>query len=226
MVDSKKATQLIDNNRKKQVRGVLTRQQLLVSARVIFARDGFEHTRIEDIAAKAGKTRGAFYDHFKDKEDAFCAIFEDDLSEDMKILGPLLLSLRRVDQRIEALGDYLSKLCRDRQRILLNLEFKLYAIRHPRKRKRLADLHHTMRLRSPIPELNQFLQQFGGHVSNGEVSGSFAICGIMDGLSIGHLFDPEALDSSEIARYLKLSLKESLQATPNRKTKRLALINS
>lgn len=56
---------------RKQQRGLVTRQELLRSARAIFARDGFEHARIEDIAANAGRTRGAFYDNFKDKEDVF-----------------------------------------------------------------------------------------------------------------------------------------------------------
>ena len=37
---------------------------------------------MEDIAAAAGKTRGAFYANFEDKEDVFFAIFEEDLSRD------------------------------------------------------------------------------------------------------------------------------------------------
>ncbi len=67
---------------------MLTRKELLRSARAIFARDGFEHARIEDIAIKASKTRGAFYDNFKDKEDVFCAIFEENIDRDMEELGP------------------------------------------------------------------------------------------------------------------------------------------
>src|ERR1700730_13846775 len=151
----KKIIEHSDENLHKQKRAMLTRQELLRSARKIFASDGFEHARIEDIALKAGKTRGAFYDNFKDKEDVFFAIFEEDINRDIAELGPLLLGLPSIEQRIEALGEYLSELSKDRERILLSLEFKLYAIRHPRKRKRLADLHAAMRLRSSIPELNR-----------------------------------------------------------------------
>src|SRR5579871_5690522 len=61
---------------KHQQRTAATRRSLLQSARRIFARVGFEASRIEDIAAATGHTRGAFYAHFPTKEDVFFAIFE------------------------------------------------------------------------------------------------------------------------------------------------------
>jgi AcrR family transcriptional regulator len=210
MSDSKKAIERPDSNIHKQKRALLTRQELLRSARVIFARDGFEHARLEDIASNAGKTRGAFYDNFKDKEDVFCAIFEEDMERDLVTLGPLLRALPTIDQRIEALSNYLSELANDRQRILLNLEFKLYAIRHPRKRKRLADLHTTMRLRSSIPELDRLLREVTGQAEYAGFKDSMAICGIMDGLSLNHLFDPDSFNHKELVRYLNLCIHETV----------------
>src|SRR5579872_2762536 len=61
---------------KHQQRTEATRQALLDSARRIFARDGFEACRLEDIAAATGHTRGAFYAHFRTKEDLFFALLE------------------------------------------------------------------------------------------------------------------------------------------------------
>jgi len=216
---AKHAVELPDANHHRQKRAMLTRRALLRSARSIFARHGFEHARIEDIALKAGKTRGAFYDNFKDKEDVFFAIFEEDIDHDLAELGPLLTGLPVVEERVEALGEYLSELGEDRERILLNLEFKLYAIRHPRKRKRLAALHRDMRLRSSIPELNRLLPQLIGQSSSAQLSDSLAICGISDGLALNHLFDPDAFDSRELARYLKLCLRETLNVLPGKKIK-------
>src|ERR1700760_2339884 len=66
----------------KQERSVQTRASLMDAARKIFCRDGFERARLEEISSEAGKTRGAFYSHFKDKEDVFFAIFEQDLVRD------------------------------------------------------------------------------------------------------------------------------------------------
>jgi AcrR family transcriptional regulator len=214
---SKIAAEHPDVSSRKQKRAMLTRRELLGSARTIFARDGVEHARVEDIASRAGKTRGAFYDNFKDKEDVFFAIFEEIIDRDMAELGPLLVGLSTVEQRIEALGEYLSELSKDRERVLLNLEFKLYAIRHPRKRKRLATLHRAMRLRSSIPELNRLLSLLVEQNSSSQLSDSLAICGILDGMALNHLFDPEAFDNRELARYLKLCLRETLSEVEEEK---------
>lgn len=56
---------------KQQARTDATRKRLLAAAERLFARDGFEAARLEDIAAQAGYSRGAFYANFEDKEDIF-----------------------------------------------------------------------------------------------------------------------------------------------------------
>src|SRR5260370_39615254 len=53
-----------------------TRRKLLAAAERIFARDGFEAARLEDIAAGAGYTRGAFYANYGGKEEIFFALLE------------------------------------------------------------------------------------------------------------------------------------------------------
>src|ERR1700759_5770097 len=98
----------------KQKRGQITRRQLLLSAREIFARDGFEHARLEDIASNIGKTRGALYDNFKNKEDVFFAIFEENIERDQAELAPLLSAAPTLEKRIEALLKYLVGVSRDR----------------------------------------------------------------------------------------------------------------
>ena len=194
----------------RQRRGIVTRSELIRSARHIFARDGFEHARIEDIALRARKTRGAFYDNFKDKEDVFLAIFEEDVVRDLNELGSLLLPLPTIDERIEALAQYLVRLSNDLERMLLNVEFKLYAIRHPHKRKRLADLLRAMRLRTSIPEISRLLPQLDGKTADTKLMDCLAICSVMDGLALNHLFDPDGLDTREVVRYLRLCLKETI----------------
>ena len=54
----------------------------MVAARRVFARDGFEVARLQDIAQEAGKTRGALYSHFADKEDLFFALIEENIEAD------------------------------------------------------------------------------------------------------------------------------------------------
>src|SRR6266404_7451504 len=58
-------------------RTAATRRKLLAAAKRIFAQQGFEAARLEDIAAGAGYTRGAFYANFEDKEEIFFALLEE-----------------------------------------------------------------------------------------------------------------------------------------------------
>jgi AcrR family transcriptional regulator len=210
MADAKRVLNREQGRLQRQRRGIVTRSKLIRCARHIFARDGFEHARIEDIALRARKTRGAFYDNFKDKEDVFLAIFEEDVVRDLTELGSLLLPLPTINERIEALAQYLARLSKDLERMLLNVEFKLYAIRHPHKRERLADLLRAMRLRTSIPEISRLLPQLDGKTASTKLIDCVAICSVMDGLALNHLFDPDGLDNQAVTRYLRLCLKETI----------------
>lgn len=206
-----------DTSPHKQKRAMITRKQLLRSARKVLARDGFEHARIEEIATKAGKTRGAFYDNFKDKEEVFFALFEENLDSDVARLNSQLAGLSTGKQRVEAFGNYLSDLARDRERVLLNLEFKLYAIRHPRERKRLAAQFGAMRLRGSTMELSRLMATAQRTKLEATPGDSVAICGLLDGLALSHFFDPESFDDLEVAHYLKAWLRQTLSVPRQRK---------
>jgi AcrR family transcriptional regulator len=51
-------------------------QALLEAARAEFSRRGLEQARVEDIARRAGVSKGAFYLHFRSKEEAFGQILQ------------------------------------------------------------------------------------------------------------------------------------------------------
>jgi TetR/AcrR family acrAB operon transcriptional repressor len=53
-----------------------TRQKLLDAAELLFQEQGVSRTSLQDIAKRAGATRGAIYWHFKDKADLFNAMME------------------------------------------------------------------------------------------------------------------------------------------------------
>lgn len=53
-----------------------TKQALLDAALLVFSRDGFTASRLVDIAAEAGVTRGAIYHHFESKANLYLALLE------------------------------------------------------------------------------------------------------------------------------------------------------
>ncbi len=57
-------------------RGVRTREALISAARLVFERDGYVETRINDIPVAAGLAVGTFYTYFDSKEEILAAVLE------------------------------------------------------------------------------------------------------------------------------------------------------
>ena len=54
--------------KKKQERANVTREKILLTAMNVIRKQGFAATRIDDVCAEAGITKGAFFHHFPTKE--------------------------------------------------------------------------------------------------------------------------------------------------------------
>jgi AcrR family transcriptional regulator len=123
------------------LRTTATRKALLDSALNVFVRDGFEASRIEDIAAEAGRSRGSFYLNFANKADAFLALRDQQfLIYEERFQKQLQGQTTRAQQQ-RSVEEYMIELALDKSYILLELEFKLFAIRHPRLLKQVAKKH-------------------------------------------------------------------------------------
>lgn len=60
----------------KQLQSEQTRQQIIETATLLFARKGFYGTSISDLTGAIGLTKGALYHHFKDKDAIFFAVVD------------------------------------------------------------------------------------------------------------------------------------------------------
>lgn len=175
-----------------------TRRVLLKSARLIFARDGFEACRIEDIAAAAGYTRGAFYANFRTKEELFFALLQEETDGHAARIRAVLESYDSVERRMTALRDYYVKCIADREWGMLMLEFKLFAARHPKLRPKLAAAHRRIRASMKPEVLHKLLG-----IDNGcPESKSAVLEGVMAGLFLEHTYDPERLSERQAAKFL------------------------
>ena len=191
---------------RKQERSVATRQQLIDSARLIFVRDGFEAASLEDIAAAVGKTRGAFYSHFQNKEDIFFAIFEEDVARDHAVYLSQLRKASTFKERVEILVKQLESIIRDKARVLLYIEFKMYAIRHPHKRKRLAELHLLICTHATAAKLD-LLPELHSDDPEEQRACTAQFGSFFDGLVLNHYFDPDGLDEERICERIQCSVR-------------------
>ncbi len=79
-----------------------TRQAIVDSARHLFEHQGYERTSVQQIATRAGLTKGAFYHHFKSKLDLLAQIEEEYVDTELAMVSQAVLSEPDPRRRIEA----------------------------------------------------------------------------------------------------------------------------
>jgi AcrR family transcriptional regulator len=181
---------------RQQIRTEATRTKLLDSAELLFARDGFEAARLEDIASMAGYTRGAFYANFKSKEDIFFALLERWIGGRIEEVTSLLRRHHTPAKRLRALREHYAQLAKDRRLALLSLEFKLFAIRHPKAHARLRA--RQQRLRACGGEiLSRIMNELGRSLPISGVAAAAGLGALSNALLLEHLVDPKTLPDNE-----------------------------
>jgi AcrR family transcriptional regulator len=65
----------------RRMRGLERREQVLATARRLFAERGYDETSLDDVAAAAGVTKPVVYRHFTGKRDLYLAVLEDHLDD-------------------------------------------------------------------------------------------------------------------------------------------------
>jgi AcrR family transcriptional regulator len=174
-----------------------TRTELLRAAEVIFARDGFEASRIEDIAAEAGRSRGAFYANFDSKTEVFLALRSLATRRRARALRERIQDVKNEEERYDAIIHYIVEQICDTQTQLLQIEFKLFALRHPELLADLAEKHleastsvNRQELSDLFPEKNEKLEETRCN--------TLAVEAILEGFALNARFSPRVLDQSRM----------------------------
>ena len=187
---------------KHQQKTEATRRKLLKAARRMFVRDGFEATRIEDIAAEAGHTRGAFYANFETKEDLFFALLEEQSQIHVEKLREGLLECAGEQERLRALRDFYVSRSSDRDWALLILEFKLYALRHTRIRARLRETHRNIRKKIKLEAIGKLLPEKLRPDPECADWRSLTLQAVLQGLVLEQAYDPEGISQQDVEHVL------------------------
>jgi len=125
---------------KHQVRTEETQAKILAAAEATFSERGFESAQLEDVAARAGYTRGAIYAHYASKEDLFLALMEHRVLTKFVAIRKTIENEPDVASRPGIFKRWLTAQLSDHTWGTLMLEFKLYALRRPESREKLENM--------------------------------------------------------------------------------------
>jgi AcrR family transcriptional regulator len=134
-----------------------TRALLLKAAETIFVRDGYEGAELGEIAALAGRTKGAIYSHYKSKEDIFLALFEDRTKKIRSGIEKKVAKSTNQAENLEIMRQHCLNVTKDQTWSLLLLEFKLFALRHPESKERLQKYYEGTYAGNPETVYTQLL---------------------------------------------------------------------
>jgi AcrR family transcriptional regulator len=122
------------------------RQELLSAAADVFAERGFRDASIDEIAERAGYSKGAVYWHFASKNDLFLALVEERVDRPTREIIELLQSApAEFDMAPEASRRFATLLAGQRDWLLLDNEYWSQAVRDPNLRRRYAKRRRELR---------------------------------------------------------------------------------
>lgn len=121
-----------------------TRAALVAAAAEVMAERGVAGTTVEEVTARAGFTRGAFYSNFADKDALVDAVLDARMAYEIADLTPLVAAATTPDDLMAALRRRGGGPDVRTWRLLL-AELQLHALRVPELRPRLAAWHQQQR---------------------------------------------------------------------------------
>jgi AcrR family transcriptional regulator len=122
------------------------RAQLLAAAAEVFARRGFRDASVDEVAARAGYSKGAVYWHFSGKEDLFFALMEERVDRPTREMIDLLESAPPdQDMGPEASRRFVELMQSERELLLLRHEYWSQAVRDSKLRSRYAKRQAKLR---------------------------------------------------------------------------------
>jgi len=171
-----------------------TLEALVDAALGLFGEGGYERTTVDAIASAAGYSKGAFYSHFKRKEDLFLHILEGRLTRNLQRVRALC----RLEGSARAwikhvLSTLLDFSAESRSMRSLSLEFMANGMRHPEIGERIALMHQSWRalFADTLRESREYRE---GAIVGSPEAVAYALVALVDGfiVQIGMENDPLA----------------------------------
>lgn len=132
-----------------------TRARLIEVAAQVIGEKGYERMALDEVAARAGMTRGAIYGNFADREELLLAV----VKSGWKPVIPSARGGASLRERMRILGQAVVDAAPARQAHAIGAaSFQLYALTHPQLRRKLSRWNSAIyrraaaELRRSVPE--------------------------------------------------------------------------
>ena len=170
-----------------------TRERIFAAAAGVFAEHGVAATTVEQIAAAAGFTRGAFYSNFDTKDELAVAMLDDHVTRSYVHNRALARDHPDAAGLVQALRDDLDRQDPLHRNPLLQVELMLYVARRPDLRPLMGE--RLASLRRLVGEVAvSALEADGVEDADPEAVGTILVA-LEDGLRLHRLVDPESTPS-------------------------------
>ena len=178
-----------------------TRQDLISAAEASFVSRGFHASSVDEVAERAGYTKGAVYSNFASKEDLFFAVYERRVE---RVLTEIVPGLRQAGA--QGAFDWLAtgtieRRDRDDGWLAVFFEFWAHVLRHPELRERFAAIH--ARFLEPLAEgVRQLAQDRGLALPDDQEATQVVLAwnAMEIGLGLERLTQPQAVDGAQARR--------------------------
>lgn len=178
-----------------------TRERLLDAAQAIFMKKGFVAASVEDIAAAAGYTRGAFYSNFGSKSELFLELLRRDHEVMQAGLQAIFANAASREEMEERVLRYYSNLHRENKCFLLWAEAKLLAVRDGRFRIRFNAFMHDK-----LEQLGAYIREFSARVGTPMLMPpetlAIGLMSLCDGLQFFYTVDPQNVPAQRVEAVL------------------------
>jgi AcrR family transcriptional regulator len=125
-----------------------TRSRLIRAAGKVFAENGLNNASIDDVAERAGFTKGAFYANFASKEELFLAMLDERFAARLEEIEATTATDEAPEEQARQAGaDFSRAISADPQWERLFFEFAIHAARNDRFRAELVERYQTLRER-------------------------------------------------------------------------------
>jgi AcrR family transcriptional regulator len=191
-----------------------TRQELVSAAEACFVSRGFHASSVDEVAERAGYTKGAVYSNFASKEDLFFAVYERRVEQVLTEVAPGLRQLGAERAFDELAAGAMHRRDPDDGWRAVFFEFWAHVVRHPELRERFAAIH--ARFLEPLADAVRQLADDRGLTLPSDVTASqvaVAWNAMEVGLNLERLTQPQTVDRALARRMGRLLLDAVLDTT-------------